>query len=788
MIGACATSPRACAALLVIAALAPTLAHANENAVGYGELPPPPKAAPAAAAQDLLLELVVNERRTGVIAAVHLDRGRFRLALVDLKRAGLVVGAQGASLFLDELPGIAARYDAPLQQLRLDAASDYFPSQRVGPKTRAFVPASYDMGALLNYDVYVSGGRGKTQASAWHEARLFSGAGTLSTTGVLRSGTKKSYLRYDSSWRRSDEATAVTLEAGDLITRTLPWASAVRLGGIQISRDFAVRPDIITYPLPEFAGRAALPSTVDLIVGGQRIAGGAVEPGPFALETLPPINGAGEANLVVTDMHGRSISTAMPFYVSSALLRPGLTDFAVSLGAFREHYGTRNFDYGGVAGSASLRHGVSANVTLEVRAEIAGDMSLAGGGAVVELGGGGVISASYSRSFRSGRDGGDGSQYTLGYEYQAKLFSVAVRHSRQSAGYVDLGLIDAIRIGGAREISSATLSMSLGGAGTLGLGYFAIREEGGADMRLANASMSMPLWGGSRLNASASREFEDKTWSGALTVTLPLGGRRGNLAAGIAETENGGRSWRADYSRAVPSNGGLGWSASVAGVGNDVALRGDAAWRTDAMLVRGGAYHSGSTTAWAGASGALVLMDGSLFAANRVSDAFVVVSTHGTADIPVHYENQLIGRTNEDGKLLVPWASAYYPGQYTIDPLGLPANVAAPVVSQRVAVARGSGHVVRFPVKRMRAARLILKDAAGVVIPAGATARIGDVETVVGWDGLLFIEDLGDANEIIVALPGGPICRAVIGTGTERDDAADMMIDFGERTCITETA
>jgi len=783
MAGECATSHKGCAALLFAAMLAPTVAHATEGFVGYGELPPPPKAAQAAAAQDLLLELVVNERRTGIIAAVHLDRDRIRLALADLKRAGLVVGAQGASLFLDELPGIEAKYDAPLQQLRLNAASDYFPSQRLGPKARPFVPASYDTGALLNYDVYVSGGGRETQASAWHEARLFSGAGTLSTTGVLRTGAKKSYLRYDTNWRRSDEATAVTMEAGDFITRTLPWASAVRLGGIQISRDFAVRPDIITYPLPEFAGRAALPSTVDLIVGGQRIAGGAVEPGPFALESLPPINGAGEANLVVTDMHGRSISTAMPFYVSSALLRPGLTDFAVSVGAFREHYGIRNFDYGGVAGSASLRHGVSANITLEVRAEIAGDMSLAGGGAVVELGGGGVVSASYSRSFRSDGDGGDGAQYTLGYEYQARLFSVALRHSRQSAGYVDLGLIDVIRVRGDREISSATLSVSLGPAGTLGLGYFAIREEGGVDMRLANASMSLPLWGGSRLNASASREFEDKNWSGALTVTLPLGGRRGNLAAGIAEAENGGRTWRADYARAIPSNGGLGWSASVAGAGNDVALRGDAAWRTDAMLLRGGAYRAGGTTAWAGASGALVLMDGSLFAANRVSDAFVVVSTNGAADIPVHYENQLIGRTNEDGKLLVPWASAYYPGQYTIDPLGLPANVAAPVVSQRIAVARGSGHIVRFPVTRMRSARLVLKDPAGGVIPAGAAARIGDVQTVVGWDGLLFIENLGDATDIIVALPGGQICRAALGGTGNRDGTADTIIDLGERTC-----
>jgi outer membrane usher protein len=783
MVAARATSHNCCAALLLAAALVPAPAYANETFADYGELPAPPKAAPATAAQDLLLELVVNERRTGIIAAVRLDRGRFHLALADLKRAGLVVGAQQDRLFLDELPGIEARYDAPLQQLRLDAASDYFPSQRVGSKTRAFVPASYDMGALLNYDVYVSGGGRKTQVSAWHEARLFSGAGTLSTTGVLRSGAKKSYLRYDTSWRRSDEASAVTIEAGDLITRTLPWASAVRLGGIQVSRDFAVRPDIITYPLPEFAGRAALPSTVDLIVGGQRVAGGTVEPGPFALETLPPINGAGEANLVVTDIHGRSISTAMPFYVSSALLRPGLTDFAVSLGAFRDNYGTRNFDYGRVAGSASLRRGVSANLTLEVRAEIAGDMSLAGGGAVVELGGGGVVSASYSRSFRSAGYGGDGTQYTLGYEYQARLFSVALRHSRQSAGYVDLGLIDAIRIRGAREISSATLSVSLGGAGTLGLGYFAIREEGGADMRLANASMSVPLWGGSRLNASASREFEDKNWSGALTVTLPLGGRRGNLAAGIAETEKGGRSWRADYARAVPSNGGLGWSASVAGIGNDVALRGDAAWRTDALLLRGGAYHAGDTTAWAGASGALVLMDGSLFAANRVSDAFVVVSTNGAADIPVHYENQLIGHTNADGKLLIPWASAYYPGQYTIDPLGLPANVGAPVVSQRVAVARGSGHVVRFPVTSMRAARLVLKDAAGEVIQPGAAARIGNIETVVGWDGLLFIEDLGNATDVIVALPGGQTCRAALGAADLRDGAADTIIDLGVRTC-----
>lgn len=771
------------------AALATLIASAASAADGtstYGDLPPPPRSPAVTPVMTLPLELVVNEQRSGVIAAVRIDGRRYHVALADLKRAGLEVGAQGDALWLDELPGVEARYDVPLQQLRLTAAASYFPAQRLGGRQRKFKPASYDTGALLNYDVYVSGGDRKVEASLFHEARVFSGAGTLSTTGVARTGAGKSYVRYDTSWRRSDEATAVTMEAGDLITRSLPWASAIRLGGIQVSRDFSVRPDIVTYPLPEFAGSAALPSTVDLIVGGQRVAGGQVAPGPFQIDTLTPISGAGTANLVVTDMHGRSVSTSMPFYVASDLLRPGLSDFAVALGAFRENYGIRNFDYGGVAGTASLRHGVSDDVTLEVRAEIAGDMSLAGGGAVVNLGGGGVLSGSYSRSFRSSRDGGDGSQYTLGYEYQARTFSLALRHSYQSAGYVDLGLLDMARANRARRISSATLSLSLGGAGTLGIGYFAIEEEDGPDTRLANAWLSLPLWRGTRIGASASRDFEDRTWSGAFSLTLPLGGRRGNLAAGFADDGAGRQVWRADYARAIPSDGGLGWSASAAGGGGDLALRGDLAWRTDPILLRGGAYGNGDdATLWAGASGSLVFMDGSLFAANRVADAFVVVTTEGTPDIPVRYENQLIGRTNSGGKLLIAYASAYYPGLYEIDPLDLPANVAAPVVAQRVAVARGSGHIVRFPVDALRPLRMIVVDRSGTPLPAGTRASLlgegGEAGTaIVGWDGLLFVEDIGKARAIAVALPGGS-CRIDLPAADKRQN--NNVIDLGERTC-----
>lgn len=772
----------------------PSSLHATTTGSSYGDLPPPPTKLDAANAQRvpqrLELELVVNGLASGRIVPVVTREGRFELRLADLHHVGLQLPAMASAsktMFLDNLEGVSADYDAPRQRLYLTVSPEFLPKQQLKGRKTKFTRASYDMGALLNYDVYVSGGGGRsTQASVYHEARFFSAAGVVSTTGALRTGAGKGYIRYDTYFRRSDEATATTIEVGDFITRTLPWASAVRLGGVQVSRDFSVRPDVVTYPLPQFKGSAALPSTVELILNDQRIAGGSVNPGPFALETLPPINGYGEANLIVTDMQGRSVATSLPFYVSSALLRPGLTDFAVAFGSFRENYGTRNFNYDGVAATASARHGVTDAVTLEIRAEIADNMQLAGGGGVARLGNMGTVSAAYSRSFRN--NGASGGELVLGYDYQTRGFSIGLRHSRRSADFVDLGLLDR-RSRGWERITAATLSLSLGRAGTLGLGYFDIRQQFGADARLANASWSMPLWQGSRLNATASREFEEDSWSGALTVTLPLGGNAGTIGAGVIDGSDGGLGWRADYSRPVPIAGGLGWSASaVGGAGNNLYLRGDMTWRTDPLQLSAGAYGSDDVTGWFGASGSLIFMDNSLFAANRVADAFVVVNTNGETGIPVHYENQLVGTTNSNGQLLIPWARAYYPAKYTIDPLSLPADVQVPVVEQRAAVAAGSGHVVRFSVERLQSARAVVKDGSGKAIPAGSRARIGGAEAIVGWDGILFIDDYGpirSAGEVLITLPGGTACAAALSRAAAKETggAAAAITDLGELVC-----
>ncbi len=58
----------------------------------------------------------------------------------------------------------------------------------------------------------------------------------------------------------TNEEDATTWTAGgDVISDALSWSSSVRMGGISYGRDFSLRPDHRTWPLPEFSGEAAVP-------------------------------------------------------------------------------------------------------------------------------------------------------------------------------------------------------------------------------------------------------------------------------------------------------------------------------------------------------------------------------------------------------------------------------------------------------------------------------------------------------------------------------------------------
>lgn len=759
------------------------LAQAKKEAVSTS-LPPPPTAASAEQILTYQLELVINQYATGDVVPVTFRQGHYFVAAASLQQAGLKPEMLSSEqVNLSTLSGVGVQYESESQRLLLSVPSDWLqPQSFSADETYQRYSAQSNSGALLNYDVYTSRtDGGGSQLSVGNEVRLFGPYGYLSNSGLLQQklaggGGESGYVRYDTTLGNFDEQHALSWRAGDLITNALAWSNSVRLGGMQVSRDFSLRPDIVTYPLPQFSGEAAVPTTVDLFINGNRSASTQVRPGPFTVSNLPFINGAGEATIVTQDAQGRQISLTLPFYASSALLKPGLSDYSFAAGALRQDYGIKNFSYGEAVTSGSYRYGINDYLTLEGHAEGANALALGGIGSVVKVFNYGVVNTSYTQSRMRGQGG---RQFSWGYQYNYNAFNFSTQHQLRNSDFANLALYentvhhaDNVQENNgnmpsyslSRRSSQYSASLSMNQYGNLGAAYIDIKDQQNSQTRMLNLSWSRGLWLGSNLTFSASKNIGMEGWSSALSLTIPLGSDS-SAAISTERTPEGRTRQQVGYSRTAPSDGGFGWDMAYANQsGEDSYQQASLNWRNTMLQTKAGFYGSrGRYTQWADISGSVAMMDGVLFASNEINDAFVVVSTNHYPHVKVRYENQPIGETDSRGYLLIPRVVSYYPAKYEIDTLNLPDNVAAVDTEQRLSVQRKSGYLLTFSLKTVQALTLMLRDMQGNPIPVSSQVQQnGNTLTYVGWDGMVYLQDSMPGTVVDIILPEGQRCRVAL--------------------------
>lgn len=151
------------------------------------------------------------------------------------------------------------------------------------------------------------------------------------------------------------------------------------------------------------------------------------------IDNGPRINGAGQATVVTTDALGRQVSTSIPFYVASDLLKPGLWDFSISSGMLRQNYGIRSADYGEPVASGVLRYGTTPWLTLEGRTDIAKQLNVVGSGVSLRVGNYGVVNSSYTISNAGDAVLGSGIAPTeTDIQYPPPLIVSALWRARQS--------------------------------------------------------------------------------------------------------------------------------------------------------------------------------------------------------------------------------------------------------------------------------------------------------------------------------------------------------------------
>lgn len=618
-------------------------------------------------------------------------------------------------------------------------------------------------GLFLNYDLAggFHGYHNETAMAAFTEAGFFSRYGVLLSSFLYNNIGPFTLLnnikRLDTTWIIDQPEHITTWRLGDSISSGLAWNSAVRFGGIQFGTNFETQPQLVTFPQPSIRGEAVLPSTVDIIVNGNQLYQQSVDRGIYNLSQLPVITGAGNIQVLTTDMLGRQKIANFSYYASPVLLKAGLANYSFELGSIRSWYGFESYGYGRAMGVGTYSLGLTNNDTLGFHAELLKEHQNLGILNNYLLGSYGVVSVGAAASYTNTHvfdspceiKKGVGGLLNLGFRRQTDFLSFGVQMTLATNNYMQLGTFNN------RGYPNFTLQ-SFVGLATENLGSFALTytdlnnafsfykaapyEYLNPDAKVFMLSYNRKLWHNLFLNLSVLTDLKSNDKQIFASLILPLDG--GDKSVSLNEYSlNDMHQENLQLIKNLPLGNGYGYRLTLAD-NNSTPIISEVDVQTNqglfgARYVNTNWNHNVELTG----RGSVVHFAGKTVLSRFIDQGFALVEVPGFADVNVYYRNQLISKTDKNGFLYVPELLAYQQNEIKIETRGLPLNARIPESSQTVVPYRKSGVYLRFEVELAQNILLTLLDTDDQPVPAGAMVYLDDQPQVLplGYDGKVFI-------------------------------------------------
>lgn len=679
--------------------------------------------------------------------------------------------------------------DTESQSLVIKApASAFLPTtiSKQGLSAGSITPPS--LGAFFNYDIYAQHSMGNNQEGGYFKLGVFNPLGVATTSAIVQHGTgvqqipgQSQTIRLNSLWTSNFPNRMTSLQIGDFITQPGSWGYAVRMGGVQYGTNFSTQPYLVTTPLYSVNGQAALPSMVDVYVNQILVSQSKVPSGPFALTNLPVITGSGAITTVVTNLLGAQQVITQPFFSSQQLLRPGLADFSFAAGGIRQNYGTQSNDYGPAAAVGTYRLGLSSTFTGEIHGELQTNRAAIGLAGTWIASPVGIFSGSVAYSRNPGIGGsGQGMLASLGFERITQGLSFSANAQIDSSGFTQLG--DVPGYPRLQWQGSATISHGLGRFGSLSASYITQRYFLGVPaIKIAQASYNLGLRRFGYLSATLLRTFSPgQNTQVSLFWTVPFGSRSStSLSAQSGGTGSGGTLFTATAQRNLPVGAGLGYMVQASS--NKQAYlqgqyRGPIGTYTAQMQSIAGQGNSYRLEATGGGG----ILGGTAFLSRTISDSFALIQVRGLAGVQVYSNNNLIGRTNSGGNLIVPQLQPYQHNVISINQRDLPLDAEVPTLDMPLVPSYLSGSVLKFNIQVVRSATFTLDQENGKPVPSGATLQIRGQKKryPVGFNGLSYLSELSVHNVVDAVWPGGQCSFSLADPKT-----TNVLPDLGRHVC-----
>lgn len=743
--------------------------------------------------------LRVNGAPLGLVDARFDSQGQLCFTSGLLEKAGLVkpsgLSREGASAdqschdFLGAFPTTMVRLRPGSDEVALVVPTQSLrePQWESGQFTRG------GMAALLNYDVQGFDSRSHSRPSRFVSAYTEAGFNLgdwivrsrqfyVSDNGAARTEHLYAYAQRDITALKS------TFQVGQLSTNN-PLFSGIQLSGVQFSPDGQSRaPTGSNNAVVE--GLAQSQSRIEVRQSGVLIHSTLVPEGPFRLTGLPLLNGTSDLDVSVIDVRGAKRSFVVPA-ASFAGAAPAAPGYYFSLGKVRE--GTQERAPSPVVAMGSGTWGLGRDSSAGFGLLGTDDYWAAGGTLSSVFFQRVAVGARHNLSRdRHNAVSGSRSSVSLSSPVAANI-DLNLSATSQTLGYREV--LEAGRLTQKDELGSRFKNQYTAGVSWVDptLGAFSMGYTRGAQFDGQMAEHVFASWNKSFSHADVTliadsqvggtqgrhdarpegsrRDTQDNDLSLRLQVSVPLGGDRrvSSYISRRGERSRAGTALSEQVNEYVNYDVGVERDLSA----KEQSIRGRVGLMPRYTRVDLGVSRDPQSTSYTGQlQGGVVAHQGGLtFSPYPVQDTFGIVSVGDIGSAKIETPQGPVW-TDFTGQAVIPGLPAYTSSRVELQTQSLPKRVDLKNGTRVLAAGRGSVNTVAFDVVKVRRVLLTASDQAGRPLPQGASVFGKDnrfLTSVVG-DGMIFLNDANDSQNLRVSLPDSSSCLLRLAPGTAPDN------------------
>jgi outer membrane usher protein len=679
--------------------------------------------------QTVALDLSVNLVVKGQITAIL--RGEdFLLQVKDLATVGISTNNIGKQETIDGevyvslsslAPDLTYKFDLNLLKLELTSSANRLTDVNVRDfYSRNILPAdtvfSRDSSAYVNYAVNYNRGQGSDNISAFSELGYSFDSSLVSTT--ISSDSKGSITRGLSSLTIDNNTSLDRWTIGDNFANFGELGGNLTVGGVSLSRQFSLNPYFVSTPQDSsIKGAIASPSTVEVYNNGILVRREQLNPGQFELRNIERDSGSNNTTVIIRDAFGREQVIKTPFYVSSAILKPGVSDYHINVGFKRTSIEKSTYEIPGLR--ANYRWGVNSSLTASTRLEAANDL-ISGGGEVAwkmptigEFGAGAAISQEKDLGGWAGYFRYNYTERNYSFGGSLKLFSDNYTHS-SLASIDDHNLFDA----------SIQASMKLSDTIGISARYSRLKSRnlGNGDSIGIDAGISLSA--SSNLTLSATRSVQpgnrnnDSIFAG---LSINLGDKvRGNI--GWQQKSIDPPVVVAQVEKSVGTAEDFGYRINSTYTDPDASIDANLRYQNSIGLYELNYSRSrGFDNIGVNIAGGAIFIGGKTVLSRPLSNSsYGLIQVPEIGEVGVSVNSINVRRTNRNGDLVVSNLQPYYANSIGINLDDVPFEYRIDPSSQLIAPPAKAGAIVTFNPQKIQnmAGTVSIKSNQKTIIPA----------------------------------------------------------------------